>query len=319
MNEQNPKKKKWKLFDSNRDGPGVEKGEDTTPTLKFFFKQLKRKFWKLISVNLLMLLQIVPIFIMVWVYFLGPTTPSASSPLYPALLGAQTAAGTSVGATVFSTMINLEMLPAVNSPVMWIIGAIALVYVATFGLQQVGTIYIMRNLARGDGVFIVSDYFYAIKRDWKRGMALGVLDCVIFGLLGFDFIYFLGAAPTGLTNFMYAAIVALLILYSIMRFYIYLLLVTFDMKIFKILKHALIFTALGIKRNLMACIGIVVLVAIAVALAIFTMPLKLYVFIILPFLYVPALCTFMYTYAAYPVIKKYMIDPVPSKPAVEED
>ena len=38
-------KKKFKLFDPMRDGKGVEKGEDTTPTLGRFFKLWKRKFW----------------------------------------------------------------------------------------------------------------------------------------------------------------------------------------------------------------------------------------------------------------------------------
>ena len=32
-------KKRFKLLDPMRDGKGVEKGEDTTPNLKFFFKQ----------------------------------------------------------------------------------------------------------------------------------------------------------------------------------------------------------------------------------------------------------------------------------------
>ena len=47
------KKKKFKLFDMNRDGKGVEVGEDRTPNLKFFFKQFGRKFSKIISLNIL--------------------------------------------------------------------------------------------------------------------------------------------------------------------------------------------------------------------------------------------------------------------------
>ena len=43
---------KFKLFDLNRDGLGVEKNEDTTPNVGYFFKSLWRKFPKLISINL---------------------------------------------------------------------------------------------------------------------------------------------------------------------------------------------------------------------------------------------------------------------------
>ena len=41
-------------------GAALKKGEDTTPTLGYFFKLLGRKFWKLISVNLLLLVQFLP-------------------------------------------------------------------------------------------------------------------------------------------------------------------------------------------------------------------------------------------------------------------
>ncbi|MBE6649666.1 MAG: hypothetical protein E7614_09185, partial [Ruminococcaceae bacterium] len=59
-------KKKFKLFDMNRDGKGVNPGEDTTPNLKFFFKQLARKFSKIISLNILMIFQVIPILISVY-------------------------------------------------------------------------------------------------------------------------------------------------------------------------------------------------------------------------------------------------------------
>ena len=39
FDENKGQKKKFRLFDMNRDGKGVEKDEDTTPNFKFFFKQ----------------------------------------------------------------------------------------------------------------------------------------------------------------------------------------------------------------------------------------------------------------------------------------
>jgi uncharacterized membrane protein YesL len=109
---------------------------------------------------------------------------------------------------------------------------------------------------------------------------------------------------------MYVVIFALILIYGIMRFYTYLMLVTFNMKLGKIFKNALIFTVMGIKRNFMALLGILLLVAISVVSIVFLVPLKLAVVIIIPFLCLLAFCGFMYTYAAYPVIQRYMIDPV---------
>ena len=90
------------------------------------------------------------------------------------------------------------------------------------------------------------------------------------------------------------------------------MLVTFNMKIGKILKNALIFTVLGIKRNIMALLGLAAVTAIAVGMIFLFLPMGLGVTIVLPLIYYLGVCCFITTYAAYPVIKKYMIDPVVS-------
>lgn len=304
-------KKKFKLFDMNRDGKGVEPGEDTTPNLRFFFKQLWRKFSKILTLNMLMIFQIIPLLICIYLYFIAsPKTPTLNYPEYAALFGIQEISSTASGAVNLSTFSTQFMIPSFNSYVYWIIIAILIVYIITYGWQKVGSIYVTRGLVRGDSVFIWSDYFYAIKKNFKQGFVLGLIDCLIMFVLGYDFYFFYNSVHTGFTNFMYVMISALIILYIIFRFYIYLMLVTFNMKIGKIFKNALIFTVLGLKRNLMALLGLVLVSAIAIAMIVFLLPMGLGVTIILPLIYYLGVCSFIYTYAAYPVIKKYMIDPV---------
>jgi uncharacterized membrane protein YesL len=166
---------------------------------------------------------------------------------------------------------------------------------------------------RGDGVFMFSDYFYAIKRNLKQGFVMGLIDSAAVFALVFDFIYFYNAPQTGGNNFMYLMIAALVILYGIMRFYTYLMLVTFDMKLGKILKNALIFTVMGVGRNVMALLGMALLTGVFGAL-IFFFGRMLPALVIIPFLCLLGFCGFMYTFAAYPVIQRYMIDPA-KKPA----
>ncbi len=106
-------------------------------------------------------------------------------------------------------------------------------------------------------------------------------------------------------NTMFFMSLMLALLYAFMRVYVYLMLVTFDLSIFKMLKNALSFTILGIKRNIMALLGIVFALMINYLLLSVYFPLG----VILPFVILPALCIFIGIYAAFPVIKKYMIDP----------
>ena len=66
------KKKKFKLFDFNRDGKGVDKEEvQGPPNLKNFFKLYGRKFTRLLSVNLYILLMFIPPVIMFYLFFTG--------------------------------------------------------------------------------------------------------------------------------------------------------------------------------------------------------------------------------------------------------
>ncbi len=306
----NSNKKRLKLLDPMRDGKGVEKGENTSPTLKRFFKLWGRKFWRLISVNLIMLVQIIPLLLCLFLYVGGPKVSTQYNALYSTLLGAQTAFPTSAGMTLFNGAAGLlHQSPIYNSWAHWVMALLIVFQVVTYGWQKVGTTYILRNMVRGDGVFLFSDYFYAIRRNLKQGFGMGLFDCAVITALVFDFLYFYNQPSSGGMNFMYAMIVALMLIYAVMRFYTYLMVVTFDMKFTKILKNALIFTVLGIKRNLMALLGMVALIALSVLLIFFLVPMKIYVVIILPFLCLLGFCGFMYVYAAYPVIERYMIQP----------
>jgi len=311
-------KKKFKLFDMNRDGKGVNPGEDTTPNLKFFFKQLARKFSKIISLNILMIFQVIPILISVYLYvFASPTTPTQYYPEYAALFGVQEAASTAAGSVnmgIFSFQLGL---PTYNTYVYWVIGALMLLLVLTYGWQKVGSIYVIRGLVRGDSVFVFSDYFYAIKKNFKQGFVLGLIDCLIMFVLGYDLVYFFNSEQTGFSNFIYAMTIALIILYIIFRFYTYLMIVTFNIKLSKAFKNALIFIVLGIKRNIMALLGLAILTALAVVPILLLMPLGLGVALVLPLIYYLGVGAFIYTYAAYPIIKKHMIDPVIVAPATD--
>ncbi len=314
------KKKKFKLFDMNRDGKGVDPGEDTTPNLGFFFKQFGRKFSKIISLNILMIFQVLPLLACLYLYFLGsPTTPTQYFPEYSALFGIQEAASSAVSSVnlgLFSFQFGLHTY---NTYIYWVIGGLALFMLVTYGWQKVGSIYVMRGLVRGDSVFIVSDYFYAIKKNFKQGFLLGVIDCIIMFVLSYNLMFFYNTPSTGFSDFIYVMTIALIILYVIFRFYTYLMIVTFHMKLSKVFKNALIFTVLGIKRNLLALLGLVLVTAFAVVLIMLFLPMGLGVTIVLPLIYYLGVCAFIYTYAAYPVIKKYMIDPVAPKEASPDE
>lgn len=293
----------------NRDGKGVSKDEDTRPTFINFFKSLFRKFPQLLRLNLLMVVQIIPLIVVVCLYFLGPKSPTMSNVMFAPLYGIDQASG---GAAVSSLLdlSSIQMGLPVFSPVINItIICLVIIMAITWGWQNIGATYVLRGLVRGDAVFVFSDFFYAIKKNLKQGFFLGLIDFVISGVLILDFFYFYQQTGSFGLDFMYFAILGLIIVWFIMRFYIYNLLITFDIKTFKIIKNAFIFTILGIGRNILALLGIVLLTILNLVLIIFCIPLGVSIPIVLPFFYFLAITSFMSCYAAYPIIDKYMIAP----------
>ncbi len=318
----NEKNKKFKLFDFSREGKGVEEIEDRKPTLKFFFKLLWRKFSQLLQLNLLMLFQIIPLLVIVCVvYVYGAKTALINEAMYVPLYGISQVSPNFSGAPLFDLVSNLTESTVYFTPVMILVTiAMLLLLAITYGWQNVGAAYVLRGLFRGDAVFVFSDFFYGIKKNFKQAFFMGLLDFLFTVVLIVDIIFFMGRSG-GLNTVMYGVIFAIIILYITMKFYMYQLLVTFDLTNFKILKNSLIFTALGIKRNLMAFLGLIVLFALQIGLIFLALVYGLTVFIVLPFVYILALIGFIATYAAYPVIDRYMIAPYANEnvEAVDEE
>ena len=315
------KDKKFKLFDWNRDGKGVEVAEDRTPNLKFFFKLCVRKFNQLLRLNLLMLFLIIPLLVILFVVDIyGAKTALVTDSLYIPLYGISKALPVSSSSSMLG-LVGIQMETSLYyTPVMIIVTACMLLFLAlTFGWQNTGAAYVLRGLVRGDAVFVFSDYFYGIRRNRKQAFFLGLLDFICIVLLILDLLFLNGMTGTSFfMDVMFFAIIAIFAVYLVMRFYLYQLLITFDLSNRKILKNALIFTVLGIKRNIMAILGIVLLIVIHAILIFFSLSFGLSVFLVLPLVYIIAMIAFMATYAAYPIIDRYMIAPYVKQESLEE-
>lgn len=275
-----------------------------------FFIMFKRKFWNISNLNLLMALFIVAVSFGVWKFSEFPDFVFYSFLLVCALL---------------------------------------------FGSFNAGTTYVTRGYVRGDPVYILSDFKYALKKNRFQAIVVGIIDLLVIALLVFDIFFWSGidfnaivpqadeqikieqqaddtlnlsadnlasfdvsnVTNDTLTNdgnvksksfingvFFYSCIF-LLFIYLMMRNYIYLLLVTFKMSIFKIFKNSFIFVFLGFKRNILAFIGILLVCLLNIYIFMYIQ----LVGVLLMLIMTVATCSFIGSYAAYPVIKKYMITP----------
>jgi uncharacterized membrane protein YesL len=204
--------------------------------------------------------------------------------------------------SVYGGSTSLRVISETSRALMYSI----VVLVFTFGLSTIGLVYNMRNVCTGEYVDTWHDFFYAIKKNFKQGIVVGILDALIFFLLVYDIIaYGVEANNEFIFLVFYYASILFAFIYYIMRFYIYIQLITCEMSTWKIIKNSFLLTALGIKRNFAGLLG-----AIAFLIAF------LYAYIILPQFSIILLCMFAFSfltylgvYCAYPIVKRYVIDP----------
>ncbi|MBQ8287300.1 MAG: DUF624 domain-containing protein [Clostridia bacterium] len=316
------KKKKFNIFDilygkdKVEDDPG---DRDAPRNFAFFFKLTGRNMRRLFSLNLLLVFANFPIFLVLLATSqnLHDTALAPASALAAPLYGASYfGAASPASAAMFG-------LHGVTTPVAYwtplaltvlIVGLVLLLF--TFGLSVIGVTYIMRNIVRGEMVFMWQDFIYAIKRNLKQGLILGFLDFLFTFLLCYDIYFFylnFGGGTWSVVGF-WASLV-IFFFYFIMRFYTYLQALTFDLTIKKIFKNSLIFAILGMKRNLMALLGMICVLILNLMILQVLTPVG----ILLPLLITVALMTFMANYAAWPVVKRFMIDPYEKARSAEEE
>lgn len=316
-NEDKPKKKRFKLFDTQREGKGVSKeSANLPPRLKKFFILYRRDFFRLLSVNLFILLGnfplIFPLIASTRFFDLGYQTHT--SPVYGVLSGLMAHEGASPSLLALNGVIGASESAFITQPTSYIFFALGALTLFTFGIVNVGTTYILRNMVKSDPVFVWSDFWYAVRRNFKQAFFYGMLDFLLLVLIPIN-ISIIDPGANFFFGLLYWLNLAIGLLYITMRCYIYIQMVTFDLSIRKILKNSLIFAFIGFKRMSLAFLGCAILIALTIFLAGTGILLALAIFIPLALLF--SNCAYMTTYAAYYKIKEVMIDPYEAENAAE--
>ena len=311
-----PKKKKFNLFSNySKDGKEIAK-EDVIKDYGFlsFFKLYGRRFMKLIWVNALYIMGNFPVFFLLLALsgLFSNLGVAPASEVFPVINGIHIASGEF--SPSFSVLLGIhgQMAPVYADTVMtYILYGLSALVIITFGPVNAACAYIVKNLVKGEPIFMWEDFKMTIKNNWKQALPMGILDLIMFGLCSFALMMYY----YNYSNFymMFYPMILVFILYIFMRFYVYTLMVTFDLKFFHILKNAAIFTLLGFGRNLIMLFGCVLLVMFTIWLGTLFVPLA----VISIFMLLFSGCSFMGTYAAWPKIQKYMIDPYYKKSETE--
>ncbi|MDR3206920.1 MAG: DUF624 domain-containing protein [Oscillospiraceae bacterium] len=282
------------LFDFTRPGKGVDKDTPEKHPFFLFFELVWRKLGRLVLLNVIYFIAILPL--VTAVYFL----------VTAGLLGSAAQAGLDPAEFLASPLPSVLLGVATALPAPVNIALLALSILA-YGPATCGLTFMLRNFTRQQHAWN-SDFFDKFKQNFKQGVIFGVLDVAVLSLLVFNLVQPAGGAP--LTTVARYVSIPLLVIYLFMRNYIPLMTVTFHLGVMQLLKNAWIFAVIGLPRNLLVLVvNGVLLVGLAVyvplgEIALF--PLFLFAFM-----------GFVSVFTCYPVVKKYMIDPQNKSPEGE--
>jgi uncharacterized membrane protein YesL len=293
------------------DGKGVSKNNNMKESgIGRFFVSYKDNFNKILYVNILMVLGNLPLFFIIAVLSgytrEGVFLPSAD--LYQTLGGVFSIEGVSPFQMSLYALEGLPNKVLMNTTLTYVFMGIGALTIFTFGIVNVGSAYVLRNIAKGEPVFVFSDFVYAIKRNYKQAIPFGIIDVLIHAVLVFN-LFTTISSGNFFTSLMFWGNVALAILFFLMRSYIYIQMVTFDLSVFKMVKNALSFVLIGLGRNLVALIGCALLIVFEIIFIFGAGGILISLGIALPLAIMFSTMEYMKTFAAYFKIKEIMIDP----------
>lgn len=179
----------------------------------------------------------------------------------------------------------------------------------TVGLANVGLTHVCRTMTQDKAVFLGSDFFEAIKKNWKRALIIGIINMlVIFIFVGN--IFTIANSMEGIwLVVMLAANVIIFMMYRFATYYMYLITITFDFSVLKTIKNSILLATLGLKNNFII-LGTELLIG-----GVFYVLLKnwwAFGFAVLTFFILfifPAFRCFLIQFNAFSVVRKFMIDP----------
>ncbi|MCC8196112.1 MAG: DUF624 domain-containing protein [Ruminococcus sp.] len=169
------------------------------------------------------------------------------------------------------------------------------------GPATCGVAKLCRNMSIEKPTFMWHDFWNTFKTNFKQGAIMGVIDMLFISAVSVSFpMYYNMAESSNIFYVPFAICLICSVIFLMMHFYIYFLIVTTDLGLWKILKNSFLLTAIDIKSSIIN----LVVTAIVLILVVIFFPYTAILIIILP-----TFMVFLYAFNCYPVIRKYVIQP----------
>lgn len=269
-------------------GAGVPENEPQKPGPIRYFIVSGRKFWDMVVLNLLYFLFSLPaiaIYTLIGLLFLG---------------NAGDAVGGALAAEGMTDIQILELKAAVHIVLSVGFGFLITALLGS-GAPRAGLSFVLRNYSREEHAFLWSDFLENTKKNLGKGTVIFLIDVLFTFIICLDIASYGGAGTFWGLIASYIALF-IFIIYILMHPYIYMILVTFGIKLKAAYKNAFMLTAVKIFQNA-GCLVLAVVMTLVILELANRWPVLMFLLLMAVFSF-PCLILDMNSFS---VVKKYMI------------
>ncbi len=203
-----------------------------------------------------------------------------------------------------------------------LIYCVSLLTVIGIGPATAGFTYVLRNFSREQHAFVWGDFIDTAKKNLKQGIIVGLLNLAAFFIIViaimFYYYNYMNEQYAGNWILLLPLMLSILcgVAFLFMQYYIYIMMVTFDLTIKQLYKNAAILAFYGLPKNVLTTL-IIAVCTFFVATPLYgaiteggqlALEFNLFSFTLL-FLWYFSFVGFVAVFNSYPIIKKTMIDP----------
>ena len=210
------------FYNYNKTGKGVDKNAPQKSRIVLFFEILLRHFWKIMEVNLLYSVFILPAFLAVFSFFV---------------------------------VSDITMKFVIS-------GLCTVVFFAVFGPATTAVFKVMKNYSTERHVFIIREFKRGFTESFGKSLAAGIINIIVYiSVYAAVTVYPKMAEAVG-SDFIYVMMVlsiSLGVAVTLISFYVYIMIAVTDIPLKDIIKNAVVLTVYEIKKNLLTLLFVLLI------------------------------------------------------------
>ncbi len=179
--------------------------------------------------------------------------------------------------------------------------------IVTIGPATAGMVKVLKNFSQETHAYVFIDFWDSFKKNFKQSFIVGIVNILIVLCMVAGFIVYPTLAKQSgniIWYILFITVASVSLVLMMMNFYIFLMIVTTNIKLKDIIKNSFVLAFVEFKKNLLTVFIIVITLAISTVLVIFYSNFLIFM------LFGPLTTLgLLVCYNCHPVIKKYVIDP----------